>query len=163
MKTSIPISVLLLLMLPICLRADVPLTTVDTERLKEALPQGWIVKQVKAVDSPMGWKTTKGGKGLRVSFENPTRTVHDPMVGDYHPMYSFTLMPLNWEGKNILGGEFTAGQFTEEKSDKALQAYPDRFRKTFQTFHYFESYLGRGDWVDPFKDIVPLLENIEIL
>lgn len=152
-------SVLLFLMLSIGLCADVPLNSVDTEQLEEVLPQGWVISQVVVVDSPAGWETTKGGRGLQVSFGNPTCTVHDSMVGDYHPTYSFTLMPRNWEGKNLLGGIFVAGLYTKKISDLEQQVYPDRYRKTFQAFHYFESYLGRGDWIDPCKDITPLFEH----
>jgi hypothetical protein len=75
------------------------------------------------------------------------------MVGDYHPMYSFTLLPLGWEGTNHFGTVFREGKIQEGMSDITSQVYPDRYRERYPSFYYFESYLGVGSWHDPFKEL----------
>jgi hypothetical protein len=112
--------------------ANVPIESIDYARVKSHLPKGWSIEKVQVVDAPHGWTRTKGGSGIQVSLKNQDATVHDAMVGDYHPTYSFTLLPLEWEGTNQFATVFSQGKIDEGKSDRALQVYPDQ-RKVVQT------------------------------
>jgi len=141
---------------------DIAIESIDYAKIRPLLPDGWIIKSVMVVDSPTGWRRTKGSKGIQVSFENPTVTIHDQMVGDYHPMYSFALVPPDWEGRSLLGAQFAEGKIQKEERNTPAQVYPDRFQKTYPKFYYFGSYLGLGEWKDPFKDLSKYFENMKL-
>jgi hypothetical protein len=147
----------------VALGADVNVEALDYARIKRLIPEGWIIKSASVVDSPTGWRRTKGSKGIQVSFENPAVMIHEKMVGDYHPHYSFTLVPLDWEGVSMLGNTFVEGKVggKPDLDSMVKQAYPDDFKKTYSSFRYFGSYLGRGDWKDPFKDLSPHFDNMK--
>lgn len=136
---------------------NVPIKTIDRAKLQKCLPKGWIIGGVTVVDAPHGWARTMGGSGIRVSLTNPDVTIHDQMVGDYHPGYSFTLLPLDWEGTNVRG-EFRKGKM-QKRALSILQIYPDMYRKRYPSFYYFESYLGVGPWSAPFQDVSKYFED----
>jgi hypothetical protein len=160
MKTVALICLLALVSMPIE-AADVGIESVDYAKIKDLLPPGWIIKSVTVAEAPTGWRQTRGSRGMTVSFENPTVTIHDRMVGDYHPMYSFTLVPLDWEGKSMLGAVFADGRIQQEERDTPEQVYPDHFQKSYRKFRYFDSYLGRGDWKKPFEDLSKYFDTME--
>ena len=62
--------------------ADIPIESLDYAQLMKSVPEGWIIKNVSVADSPHEWSKTKGGRGITVTLQNPTQTVHDSMVGE---------------------------------------------------------------------------------
>ena len=98
--------VLVGLMSAVAFGADVNVEALDYARIKRLIPENWIIKSASVVDSPTGWRRSKGSKGIQVSFENPAVTIHNNVLGDYHPSYAFTLVPLDWEGVSMLGATF---------------------------------------------------------
>jgi len=161
MMKQITLAVILALVSTSAFAADIGIESIDSAKITPLLPDHWIIKTVTVVESPTGWKRTKGSKGIQVSFENPTVTVHDQMVGDYHPMYSFTLVPLDWEGTTEPGDSFVKGTLKHEPVNMDLQVYPDEFKKTYPRFHYFGSYLGLGAWKDPFTDLSKYFDKMK--
>jgi len=157
MKTLALVCLVALAAAPL-LASDVALESLDYAKLKAVLPSGWIIKSVAVSDAPAGWRRTGGSKGITVSMENPAVTIHDQMVGDYHPMYSFTLMPLDWEGTSLLDAVFAGGRVREKERDRPDQVYPDHFQREYEAFFCFDSYLGTGDWKKPFGDLAKFFD-----
>lgn len=139
--------------------ADLPPAMIKPDRLKKYLPPNWRLDGISQVDAPSAWKTRRGGRGVRVSFSNPAVTIHDAMVGDYHPFYEFTLMPPDWEGENELGAIFKGGEIVVHMTHPERQIYPDCFRARYRDYYVFDSYLGNGDWLHPFEDLRKYFEE----
>ncbi len=105
---------------------------------------------IQVVDAPTGWTRMHGDRGVRVTIQNPTETVHHPKLGDYKPAYTFFLLPLNWEGTNVLGGKFADGRFTDVPLTRPQQTCPAQFRKAFTSVYVFDDSIGTGSWKEPF-------------
>jgi hypothetical protein len=163
MKKTLLSLLLFCLWAPSLFADNIPKSAIKPEILKKYLPQGWEIKKTSQIEAPNGWKTIKGDKGIRVDLFNPHITVHDDMVGDYHPFYSFSLIPLNWEGENKLGDTFKNGKITQKEYLSEQQIYPDHFQKKCQGFYIFDSYLGKGDWKNPFEDLQKYFDEDIIL
>jgi hypothetical protein len=165
MKQKIMIKILLGLFafcfyMPSLLASDIKTSIIKPEALIKYLPKNWVIGKIFPTPAPAGWKTSKGSKGIRIDLSNPTVTIHHPIIGDYHPHVSFTLMPLAWEGKSKLGDLFKNGELTHTSNTGIeQQIYPDQYQKKYQHFYVFTSYLGKGDWQNPFNDLRKYFET----
>ena len=161
MATMTVTLVALLAMCTVALGGDVAIESIDYARLKELLPEDWIIKAVTVVDPPDGWHANSGGKGIRICFENPSKTLHHPITQrDYHPWYCLSLVPLDWEGGSIWGEQFAAGEILQAETGGPRQRYPDRFTGTFPCGYYFESRSRLEGWRDPFEDLSKYFEEM---
>jgi hypothetical protein len=142
---------------------DITTSTIKLKVVKKYIPENWVVEKISQTDAPVGWKTIRGGKGIKVKFANFKDTVHHPIIGDYHPTYSFTLMPLDWEGKSKLGDIFKGGKLSRSSNTISIeQIYPDKYEKKYHGIYVFDSYLSKGDWKIPFGDLQKYFEGIKI-
>ena len=147
------------------LLADITLKTLDYAQLKKYLPEGWVIKRISIVTAPHAWTRTNGSKGLQVFLECPSciDSSYDEQ-GDNHPWYSFTLLPLDWEGITASGATFrdgtiTAGQLKSKGGQKDYS--PDHFSKKFPQFYFFDFSANKGDWIDPLEDLSKYLKTIQ--
>lgn len=137
---------------------DVPLSTIDTNRLTQVLPKDWTICSVEVVPAPKSWRTVTGDRGVRVTFAN-TNLIIKHFAVSYNPRYWFMLMPTNWEGTNILGQSFVNGQVVLPTIEGVFrpQFYPDRYVGLEKGYYFFESYIGHYTWENPYQSLKPVL------
>lgn len=120
------------------------------DRLGPILPAGWLLDDVTIADAPAGWTHAKGGDGLALLLRQPKETLHDPMVGDYHPSLTVFVMSSDWEGENkhYKGEKIAAGKYTPPQEQFAdAQVYPARYIGQKEGYvRVFVTTVGRGAW-----------------
>ena len=103
---------------------DIPTEKVDPIELKKYLWPGWEVS-TEQVDAPTGWTRTGGGSGVRIDLNHPQDK----------ESYSFSLMPLDWEGNSAFA-QFKQGVMTL-RGPRLSGSREHRFERLISNFYYF--------------------------